>query len=98
MNRRRHWPDIHDLLLAMGVSPRSLRRLNRVKRADRPKCGARRRDGDSCRAPAVWDPVRGKPAHGGRCKLHGGKSTGPRTPEGRAAIAASNRRRAKAVL
>ena len=31
----------------------------------------------------------------GRCRMHGGASTGPRTPEGKTAIAASNRRRAK---
>ncbi|WP_428410976.1 HGGxSTG domain-containing protein [Legionella sp.] len=29
----------------------------------------------------------------GRCKLHGGKSTGPRTEAGREAIRNSNRRR-----
>jgi hypothetical protein len=27
-----------------------------------------------------------------RCRLHGGRSTGPTTPEGRARIAAANRR------
>jgi hypothetical protein len=40
-----------------------------------PRCGAHsRRTGLPCRAPAV----RGKQ----RCRLHGGKSTGPKTPEG----------------
>ena len=51
------------------------------------RCGARTRAGGECRnhiVPGSW-----------RCKLHGGLSTGPRTPEGRAAIAESNRRRAK---
>ena len=39
-----------------------------------PRCGAkRRRGGGTCRAPAMAN---------GRCQLHGGKSTGPRTPEG----------------
>ena len=39
-----------------------------------PRCGAkRRRGGGTCRAPAMAN---------GRCRLHGGKSTGPRTPEG----------------
>jgi len=38
-------------------------------------CGARRkRDGQPCLA---------KPLQNGRCKLHGGMSTGPKTPEGR---------------
>lgn len=48
-------------------------------------CGARTRFGTSCRGI----PVAGKR----RCRLHGGKSTGPRSEEGRARIAASNRRR-----
>ena len=40
-----------------------------------PRCGARTRSGCPCRAPAI----RGK----ARCRMHGGRSTGPRTPEGR---------------
>ncbi len=43
-----------------------------------PRCGARTRAGCPCQAPAI----RGKL----RCRLHGGRSTGPRTPEGRANI------------
>jgi hypothetical protein len=41
-----------------------------------PRCGARTRraDGRPCQAPAI----RGKR----RCRMHGGLSTGPRTPEG----------------
>ena len=49
----------------------------------RPICGAKCRDGHSCKRRAVeghW-----------RCANHGGRSTGPRTVEGKAAIAASNR-------
>src|SRR5215467_9192626 len=39
-----------------------------------PRCGARsKRTGKPCRAAAMLN---------GRCKVHGGKSTGPRTPEG----------------
>jgi len=39
------------------------------------RCGARTRGGSPCRAPAI---------HGKRrCRMHGGRSTGPRTPEGR---------------
>ena len=33
-------------------------------------CRARRRDGGECQAPAMRN---------GRCRMHGGKSTGPRT-------------------
>src|SRR5262245_61392874 len=47
-----------------------------------PRCGAHaRQTGAPCRAPAMTN---------GRCRLHGGKSTGPRTPEGRANSALSN--------
>ena len=38
-----------------------------------PRCGARTRRGSPCQAP--WMP-------NGRCRLHGGLSTGPKTPEG----------------
>ena len=38
-----------------------------------PRCGARNRAGEPCRAPAMFN---------GRCRCHGGKSTGPRTQEG----------------
>jgi hypothetical protein len=39
-----------------------------------PRCGARsKRTGEPCQGAAMPN---------GRCKFHGGKSTGPRTPEG----------------
>ena len=65
----------------------------RQPKRHRPFCGARCRDGRPCRARAVWLVGESKPRNG-RCRMHGGLSTGPRTPEGRAAIAESNRRRA----
>jgi len=43
-----------------------------------PRCGARTRCGGSCRQPAMPN---------GRCRMHGGLSTGARTPEGRARCA-----------
>ncbi len=43
-----------------------------------PRCGARTRAGCPCQAPAI----RGKL----RCRMHGGRSTGPRTPEGLARL------------
>jgi hypothetical protein len=47
-----------------------------------PRCGAKARTtGCACQAPAMAN---------GRCRSHGGKSTGPRTPEGRASVAAAN--------
>ena len=52
--------------------------LSRLRR-----CGARRkRDGQPCAA---------KPLVNGRCKYHGGMSTGPRTPTGRARALANLR-------
>ena len=39
-----------------------------------PRCGAKRRsDGGPCQGPAMAN---------GRCRMHGGSSTGPRTAEG----------------
>lgn len=47
-----------------------------------PRCGARRKyDGQPCQCPAMPN---------GRCRLHGGKSTGPRTPDGREKSAKAN--------
>ena len=54
----------------------------------RPQCGARCRDGHPCAAPAVWSTSTGAPRNG-RCRMHGGLSTGPRTVEGRARVAAA---------
>ena len=42
------------------------------------RCGARTRAGTPCRSPAMGNR---------RCRLHGGLSTGPRTPEGLARLA-----------
>ncbi|WP_092047095.1 HGGxSTG domain-containing protein [Methylobacterium pseudosasicola] len=39
-----------------------------------PRCGACTRQGFACRSPAMPN---------GRCRMHGGASTGARTPEGR---------------
>jgi hypothetical protein len=51
------------------------------------RCGARARSrgGQPCLAPPVLDPETGLPRNG-RCKLHGGRSTGPRTVGGRQRI------------
>ena len=54
-------------------------------RKRRVPCGARTRKGHPCRN-------RSEPGRR-RCKFHGGKSTGPRTAEGRARIAAAMRER-----
>ena len=46
------------------------------------RCGAKTRQGSSCKRPAN--------KRNGRCRLHGGQSTGPKTAEGRAKIAAAS--------
>jgi hypothetical protein len=46
-----------------------------------PRCGAKARSGNPCRAPAMAN---------GRCRIHGGKCTGPRTPEGMARMIAAH--------
>jgi hypothetical protein len=46
-----------------------------------PRCGARARSGNPCRAPGMAN---------GRCRMHGGKCTGPRTPEGKARTIAAH--------
>ncbi len=56
-----------------------------LRRKDRPRCGARTRK----RTPCL---VRVEPGKR-RCRFHGGLSTGPRTAEGKARIAAAQRRR-----
>ena len=38
-----------------------------------PRCGAKTRNGTSCQCPAMAN---------GRCRLHGGLSTGPKTADG----------------
>lgn len=65
----------------------------RTPRRKRPRCGARTRRSAPCQAPVMWDKEKDQPRNG-RCKLHGGLSTGPKTEAGRDAIRASNRRRA----
>ena len=64
--------------LFIGKQPKRLRRP--------PQCRATTRKGTPCKCLAV--------AGKQRCKLHGGMSTGPKTAEGRAKIAESNRARA----
>lgn len=54
-----------------------------LPRRDRPLCGARTRAGGSC-------AMRVEPGKH-RCRLHGGRSTGPKTKEGRAKIATAQR-------
>jgi hypothetical protein len=45
-------------------------------------CGARTRCGTPCKSPAMWSE---RSQRYTRCRLHGGASTGPKTPDGLAA-------------
>jgi hypothetical protein len=63
----------------MSARPHALEQIAPAHAA--PRCGARsKRTGCPCRAPAMPN---------GRCRMHGGLSTGPRTQAGRAAIGAA---------
>lgn len=69
-------------------------RIRKIARKKRGVCGARTRRNTPCQAPPVWNKSQDK-ARNGRCKLHGGLSTGPKTEAGKEAIRTSNKRRAK---
>ena len=73
-----------DALVEMQIAASRIREARRAARL-RVQCGAKTRKGTACRNKS--EP--GKR----RCKFHGGLSTGPRTPEGRARIAEAQRRR-----
>ncbi len=71
-----------DYEAALFHACRVMDRIN--KRSDRT-CGAKTRKGTPCQMrPVPW---------GNRCRLHGGFSTGPKTPAGRERIAEAQRRR-----
>ena len=53
----------------------------------RQRCGAKTRRGNACQRPAD--------KKNGRCRLHGGASTGAKTEAGRARISAANLRHGK---
>lgn len=71
---RRHWTDGATITDEIPLHRRILEQ-NQMN-ANKPTCQARTRKGTPCQCT----PLPGKR----RCKLHGGLSTGPKTPEGRA--------------
>ena len=75
----------------------SIAEITKDTKKNRGTCRAKTRNGTSCNAPPVWDKVADK-AKNGRCKLHGGMSTGARTESGFEAIRESNRRRRRSTL
>ena len=66
----------------------------KLPRKQRGTCNAKTRRDTLCQASPVWNKVTDKPKNG-RCRLHGGLSTGARTEAGRQAIRDSNMRRKK---
>jgi len=64
----------------------------KLPRSERGTCDAKTRKNTLCQAPPMWIKSIDK-AVNGRCKLHGGLSTGPKTEAGLNAIRESNRRR-----
>lgn len=53
----------------------------KTKQLPRPRCGAEKRQGSgTCTQLAGWGTDH---VGSGRCKLHGGKSTGPQSPDGK---------------
>ena len=61
-------------LLALREDPSSVELTPELGRFIATRCGAMTRKGTPCRCKGMKN---------GRCRLHGGMSTGPRTPEGR---------------
>lgn len=52
------------------------------RKRDRPRCNAHcRSTGKPCQARVVWDREKNAPRNG-RCRMHSGHSTGPRTASG----------------
>lgn len=76
-------PERHVVALAPPTATPTApgRPKGRQRKAERDRCGARTRDGSPCEAPAYIKP--GQLVGNGRCRAHGGASSGPKTPEGR---------------
>ena len=71
----------HGVLTRLGLRIHA----SAIPKSQRPRCQARTRAGTPCKAPCLIDKH--------RCRMHGGLSTGPKTTEGRARIAAAQRKR-----
>ncbi len=63
-----------------------------------PKCGARTRAGKLCCQPAVRTPGWKDSPRNGRCRFHGGLSTGPRTEEGKRRVGDAAKARYRATI
>ena len=73
-------PGVHEEACAEGYTPRWRELLDKANAV--PRCGAKgKRTGQPCRGAAMLN---------GRCRMHGGGSTGARTPEGQARCRAAS--------
>jgi hypothetical protein len=75
-----HYGRAHVRVMGFSVAVTKLERNSKMPGRKKTCCGARNRRGTACQAKALEN---------GRCKFHGGMSTGPKTPEGRARISAA---------
>src|SRR5688572_19493832 len=75
----------------LGDAEAAIQRIAAFYKDELPICGARCRDGHSCQAKAAWNAYKTAPCNG-RCRIHGGLSTGPRTPEGKGCLGALEQR------
>jgi hypothetical protein len=84
------------IAFGVGMARILLSPLGCTPKRERPRCGARtRQNGRPCMARALWDRDADAPVNG-RCRLHGGLSSGPKTNEGKRRIGMANRARAQA--
>jgi len=87
--------DQYRLVSAMLRADDTCRPFHVLFKRELPLCGARCRDGHPCQARATREAETGCFVRNGRCRLHGGLSTGPRTPEGKRRVGEAVRRRAR---
>src|SRR5262245_26198651 len=83
------------LLSAMLRVDDTYRPFHVLFKRDLPLCGARCRDGHPCQGRATRDVETGCFVRNGRCRMHGGLSTGPRTLEGKRRVGEAARQRAR---
>lgn len=91
MAKKNVFDDARRRNLAVWVPKREIEAV--LERLGEPPKGFRRKFRCDAHARSTGKPCRAHALANGRCKLHGGMSTGPRTVEGRERIAAAQRKR-----
>ena len=88
---------MHEQLRVLAVGLRAMyTSVHILFKREVPLCGARCRDGHPCQARATRDAKTSCFVRNGRCRIHGGLSTDPRTLEGKCRIGEAARQRAQA--